>query len=255
MSNESVKSIKERLLSLDFESGLNLLKELEQDERKSVQAVCKSYRKKYDAYVKELNRIQRMKDFDENYSQGNQYVCGVDEVGRGPLAGPVVTAAVIMPKDSRILYVNDSKKLSAKKREELYEIITREAVTFSLGIKDHHVIDEVNIRNATIMAMTEAVNNLNVAPGVVIIDALSLPEVDIPQKNVIKGDEKSYNVACASIVAKVTRDRMMEEFAKKYPNYGFEKNMGYGTSEHIEGLKKYGKCEIHRDTFIKNFIN
>ena len=201
----------------------------------------------------ELKRIEALKQYEKEYEHLG-YVCGIDEVGRGPFAGPVVACAVILPKDCSILYINDSKKLSEKRREELYDIIIKEAVAYGIGIKDNNRIDEINILQATYEAMREAINNLSVKPDVLLNDAVTIPGVDIKQVPIIKGDAKSISIGAASIVAKVTRDRMMAEFDEKYPGYEFAKNKGYGTAAHIEGLKKYGPCEIHRRSFIHNYI-
>ena len=201
----------------------------------------------------ELKRIEALKQYEKEYEHFG-YVCGIDEVGRGPFAGPVVACAVILPKDCNILYINDSKKLSEKRREELYDIIIKEAVAYGIGIKDNRRIDEINILQATYEAMREAINNLSVKPDVLLNDAVTIPGVDIKQVPIIKGDAKSISIGAASIVAKVTRDRMMAEFDEKYPGYEFAKNKGYGTAAHIEGLKKYGPCEIHRRSFIHNYI-
>lgn len=201
----------------------------------------------------ELKRIEALKQYEKEYEHLG-YVCGIDEVGRGPFAGPVVACAVILPKDCNILYINDSKKLSEKRREELYDIIIKEAVAYGIGIKDNRRIDEINILQATYEAMREAINNLSVKPDVLLNDAVTIPGVDIKQVPIIKGDAKSISIGAASIVAKVTRDRMMAEFDEKYPGYEFSKNKGYGTAAHIEGLKKYGPCEIHRRSFIHNYI-
>ncbi len=201
----------------------------------------------------ELKRIEALKQYEKEYEHLG-YVCGIDEVGRGPFAGPVVACAVILPKDCNILYINDSKKLSEKRREELYDIIIKEAVAYGIGIKDNRRIDEINILQATYEAMREAINNLSVKPDVLLNDAVTIPGVDIKQVPIIKGDAKSISIGAASIVAKVTRDRMMAEFDEKYPGYEFAKNKGYGTAAHIEGLKKYGPCEIHRRSFIHNYI-
>ena len=195
-----------------------------------------------------------MFDYENKYkSQG--YVAGIDEAGRGPLAGPVVCACVIMPleEDKIIPGINDSKKLSPKKREELFEKIKNTAISYSIVEIDEKVIDSINILNATKLGMKKALETLDIMPNTVFIDAVKI-DTRIPQVNIIKGDALSYNIASASILAKVYRDRLMLELAKKYPNYHFEKHKGYGTKEHIELLKKYGKCEIHRDTFIKNFV-
>lgn len=201
----------------------------------------------------ELKRIEALKQYEKEYEHLG-YVCGIDEVGRGPFAGPVVACAVILPKDCNILYINDSKKLSEKRREELYDIIIKEAVAYGIGIKDNRRIDEINILQATYEAMREAINNLSVKPDVLLNDAVTIPGIDIKQVPIIKGDAKSISIGAASIVAKVTRDRMMAEFDEKYPGYEFAKNKGYGTAAHIEGLKKYGPCEIHRRSFIHNYI-
>ena len=201
----------------------------------------------------EIKRIEALKQYEKEYEHLG-YVCGIDEVGRGPFAGPVVACAVILPKDCNILYINDSKKLSEKRREELYDIIIKEAVAYGIVIKDNNRIDEINILQATYEAMREAISNLKVKPDVLLNDAVTIPGVDIKQVPIIKGDAKSISIGAASIVAKVTRDRMMAEFDEKYPGYEFAKNKGYGTAAHIEGLKKFGPCEIHRRSFIHNYI-
>ena len=183
-----------------------------------------------------------------------QYICGIDEVGRGPFAGPVVAGAVILPKDDPILYLNDSKKLSEKKREALYDEIMERAVATGIGVVSPARIDEINILQATYEAMREAVSKLEPVPQILLNDAVTIPDVTIPQVPIIKGDAKSISIAAASIVAKVTRDRMMVEYDKVMPEYGFASNKGYGAAAHIEALKKYGPSPIHRATFIKNFI-
>ena len=201
----------------------------------------------------EKKRIYALKEYERQYSHF-EYIAGIDEVGRGPLAGPVVTCAIILPKDCEILYINDSKKLSIKKREELYDILYKEAIDIGIGMASCERIDEINILNATYEAMQESIKKLTHTPGVLLNDAVTIPGVDILQVPIIKGDAKSISIGAASIVAKVTRDRMMDEYAKLYPEYHFEKNKGYGTKEHIEAIKKYGICPIHRKTFVKNFI-
>lgn len=182
-------------------------------------------------------------------------LAGIDEAGRGPLAGPVVCACVIMPldKNSIIDGVNDSKKISAKKREELYEKIIQTAISYAIVEVDAETIDKINILNATKQGMIKALNSLNIVPDTVLIDAVKL-DIDIPQENIIKGDAKSYNIAAASILAKVYRDNLMKKIAQQYPQYQFEKHKGYGTKLHIEKLLQYGKCDIHRNSFIKNFL-
>lgn len=201
----------------------------------------------------ELKRIEEMKRYEKEYSSYN-YICGIDEVGRGPFAGPVVACAVILPKDCNILYVNDSKKLSEKKREELYDIIMKEAVSVGIGIRDNERIDEINILEATYEAMQDAVKNLSVTPDLLLNDAVTIPKIDIKQIPIIKGDAKSISIASASIVAKVTRDRMMYEYDKIFPGYDFASNKGYGTAKHIEGLKTLGPTPIHRKSFIHNYV-
>jgi len=200
----------------------------------------------------EQERLKEMKGFDEEVT-GGAIAAGIDEVGRGPLAGPVVAAAVILPADFDVPGINDSKKLSEKKREALYDEITQKALAWSVAFVDNRVIDEINILQATKKAMVESVNSLSTKPEALIIDAVQLQDVEIKQHSVIKGDEKSLSVAAASIVAKVTRDRYMVEMAEKYPGYAFEKNKGYGTAAHYQGLRENGISEIHRKSFLKNF--
>lgn len=201
----------------------------------------------------EKERIEAMREFEEKYDSFS-YICGIDEAGRGPLAGPVVAGAVVLPKGKRILYVNDSKKLSEKKREELFDVIKEEALSFGLGIVSPERIDEINILQATYEAMREAVNKLSVSPDILLIDAVTIPGIDIRQVPIIKGDAKSLTIASASILAKVTRDRIMAEYDLQYPEYGFAKHKGYGTKAHIDAIRQFGPCPIHRKTFIKNFI-
>lgn len=210
-------------------------------------------RKAEERQKKELLRLKEMSVYEEKYKLC-QYICGIDEAGRGPLAGPVVAGAVILPKDRPILYLNDSKKLSAKKREALYNEIMTSKAYVGVGIIDAGQIDEINILQATYEAMREAVGKLPVKPEVLLNDAVTIPDVDILQVPIIKGDGKSVSIAAASIIAKVTRDRIMEEYDKKYPGYGFAAHKGYGTKAHIEALKEQGPVPIHRKTFIKNFI-
>lgn len=210
--------------------------------------------KKKKKMEEEMARVEAMFEYEKQYPDC-KYIAGIDEVGRGPLAGPVVTCCIIMPKDIRIPYVNDSKKVTKKRREMLYDIIMEKAIAVSIGINDEKRIDEINILQATYEAMRQAINNLEVKPDILLNDAVTIPEVDIPQIPIIKGDAKSFTIACASIIAKVTRDRLMEDYDKEYPGYGFSKNMGYGTKEHTDALRKLGPCKIHRRSFIKNFVN
>lgn len=194
-----------------------------------------------------------MLDYEKKYK--GKLVAGVDEAGRGPLAGPVVCACAVMPMDEDKIVegVNDSKKLSAKKREELFGKIVERAISYSIVEIDEKTVDKINILQATKLGMKKAVEGLSVTPDIVLIDAVKI-DTDLPQENIIKGDALSYNIAAASILAKVHRDRLMESLDKKYPEYGFAKHKGYGTKQHIEALKKYGKCKIHRETFIKKFV-
>ena len=210
-------------------------------------------RKREEKLRQELDRIDALKEYERKY-ESEGYVCGIDEVGRGPLAGPVVACACILPKDCNILYINDSKKLSKKKREELYDIIMKEAVAVGIGYNSPERIDEINILQATIEAMREAISKLSVTPDILLNDAVTIPGVDIKQVPIIKGDAKSISIGAASIVAKVTRDRLMEDYDKLFPEYGFASNMGYGTAVHIKALKELGPCPIHRQSFIHNFV-
>ena len=205
---------------------------------------------------KELERLTNLKQIEEEiHNQGIEYICGIDEAGRGPLAGPVVVAACIMPRDSMIEGVNDSKKLSEKKRETLYELITQEAIAWGVGIIDQQEIDRINILNATKEGLTTAIKSLEVKPDRIIVDALTgIDTVGIPYTSIIKGDAKCYSIAAASIIAKVTRDRIMRQWDEIYPQYGFEKHKGYGTKMHIEAIKEYGLCPLHRLSFVKNIV-
>ncbi|MGI6118827.1 MAG: ribonuclease HII [Bilifractor sp.] len=202
---------------------------------------------------KEKARVEALCEFEKKYAFCTN-ICGVDEVGRGPLAGPVMAGAVILPKDARILYINDSKKLTAKRREELYDVILREAVATGIGSVSPERIDEINILQAAYEAMREAVSKLSVVPDLLLVDAVHIPDISIRQVSIVKGDAKSQSIAAASIIAKVTRDRLMVEYDRLMPEYHFASNKGYGTREHIEALKKYGPCPIHRRTFITRYI-
>jgi len=202
---------------------------------------------------KEIARIEALRVYENEYDYC-EFICGIDEAGRGPLSGPVVAGAVILPKGCKILYVNDSKKLSEKKRTELYDIIMNEAISVGVGIISPERIDEINILQATYEAMREAIQKLTITPDILLNDAVTIPRIDIVQVPIIKGDAKSLTIGAASIIAKVTRDRMMIEYAELFPEYGFEKHKGYGTAAHIQALKEYGPCPIHRRSFIKNFV-
>ena len=250
---ETMKDIKAQFASAKEGEYNALFQHYENDERSGVQKLIQQYRKKLQALENERARTEIMKEYEHKYEHLG-YLCGIDEVGRGPLAGPVVACAVILPQDSRILYLNDSKKLSASKREELYDVIMREAVSVGIGMRSPERIDEINILQATYEAMREAVSKLEVVPQLLLNDAVTIPQITIPQVPIIKGDAKSVSIAAASIVAKVTRDRMMEEYDKVFPEYGFASNKGYGSADHIAALKKYGETPIHRKTFITHFI-
>lgn len=248
----AVSEISKELKGLKETEYASFILHYGEDERGGVQKLVASAQKKLEAYNKEVARMARMYAFEKQYPDCN-YICGVDEVGRGPLAGPVVAGAVILPKDCKLLYLNDSKQLTEKKREELYDLIFAEAVAAAVGFADEKVIDEINILNADYVAMREAISKLTVKPDLLLNDAVHIPEVDIKQVSIIKGDAKSASIAAASIIAKVTRDRFMVEMDAKYPEYGFAGNKGYGSHAHIEAIKKYGPCEIHRRSFIGNF--
>ena len=204
---------------------------------------------------KEKERLINLKKIEaEFFDKGIKYIAGIDGAGRGPLAGPVVVASVIMPEDSMIEGVNDSKKISENKREKLYEIIIKEAITYSVGIVYQEEIDDINILQATKKALTMAVEHLDVKPNVILVDALTgIDTLGIPFESIIKGDAKCYSIAAASIIAKVTRDRIMREWDKVYPEYGFASHKGYGTAKHIAAIKEYGPCPLHRKTFLKNW--
>ena len=229
------------------------IKDYEKDERKGVQLLVKKAKKKLSHIEEEKKRLWEMGSYERQYKD-RWYICGVDEVGRGPLAGPVTAGAVILPKNSDILYMNDSKKLSEKKREELHKEIMEKAIGVGIGWVGPERIDEINILQATYEAMTMAIQNLGVVPDILLNDGVIIPKVSIEQVNIIKGDEKSVSIGAASIVAKVERDRKMEEYDRKYPEYGFCSNKGYGTKEHMEALKKYGPTPIHRRSFIGKII-
>ena len=205
---------------------------------------------------KEEQRLEKLKEYEnELQNKGFEYICGIDEAGRGPLAGPVVVASVIMPKDSIIEGINDSKKVSEKKREKLYDLILKEAISYGVGIIGQDEIDDINILNATKKGLTNSLKELTQRPDLILVDALTnIDTLGIPYESIIKGDAKCYSISAASIIAKVTRDRIMREWDKIYPQYGFATHKGYGTSAHINAIKEYGPCPLHRKTFIKHFI-
>lgn len=229
------------------------------DSRSGVQAAIKQRRKTIQAEIDEDIRLEQMLRYEkELYEQGYQAIAGIDEVGRGPLAGPVVTACVILPRYCKIKHLNDSKKIPKAKHEEIYHQVLKQALAVGIGVVDNEVIDQVNIYEATKIGMLQAINNLQgqaEEPDYLLIDAMTL-DTAVPQKSIIKGDANSLSIAAASIVAKVTRDRMMAEYDQQFPGYGFAKNAGYGTSEHLAGLEKYGITPIHRKSFepIKSMV-
>ena len=248
-----ISEIKEVLDHAQIRELPEVMARFVQDEREGVKKLLLRAQKRLDAYKKEVERTENMKIYERKYSDFS-YICGIDEVGRGPLAGPVVAAAVILPKDCDILYINDSKQLSEEKREALYEEIMEKAIGVGIGVVSHERIDEINILQATYEAMRQAVAKLPVQPDLLLNDAVTIPELTMKQVPIIKGDAKSISIAAASIVAKVTRDRMMVELDRFYPEYGFAGNKGYGSAVHIEAIKTIGPCKIHRRSFIKNFV-
>lgn len=248
---ESISNIKE-VFNNTAEDKMNIFVDnYKDDSRQGVVQLVKRAAKKIEYYNKEIDRTFKLTEFERKYPDYN-FICGIDEVGRGPLAGPVVAGAVILPKDCDILYINDSKKLSAKKREELYEVIMEKAICAKTAVVSPKIIDEINILQATYEAMRQAISELAPQPDLLLNDAVNIPGVDIKQVSIIKGDAKSISIGAASIIAKVTRDAMMVEYDKLYPEYDFASNKGYGSAKHIEAIKKYGPCPIHRKSFIGN---
>ncbi|MCC8141765.1 MAG: ribonuclease HII [Lachnospiraceae bacterium] len=250
---KTIGAIREELKQTADSELAAFLDAYEADGRAGVQALVGQAKKRQEKLAAEIARTENLKIYERKYAD-YAYICGIDEVGRGPLAGPVVAGAVILPKDCDILYINDSKKLSAKKREELYDVIMDQAVAVGIGMVGPQKIDEINILQATYEAMREAIGKLKPRPTLLLNDAVTIPGVDIDQVPIIKGDAKSISIGAASIVAKVTRDRLMVEYDALMPEYGFASNKGYGSAAHIEALKKYGPSPIHRQSFIGNFI-
>jgi ribonuclease HII len=253
MAEITIGQIKNELKAASDEMLPSFIDKYSTDERDGVRKFIEQAARRLNKLEAEKKRIFELGKYEREYAECG-YICGIDEVGRGPLAGPVVACAVILPKDCDILYINDSKKLSASKREELYDIIMDKAVSVGIGMADHKRIDEINILQATYEAMREAISKLSPKPDILLNDAVTIPGVDIRQVPIIKGDAKSISIGAASIVAKVTRDRMMVEYDKIMPQYGFASNKGYGSAEHIEALKKYGPSSIHRASFIGHFV-
>lgn len=250
---QKIDAIKKQMQAADINELPAFVRLYENDIRLGVQKIVESARKKLAAYEKELDRTARMQEFEKKYADC-KYICGIDEVGRGPLAGPVTAGAVILPKDCDILYLNDSKQLSAKKREELYDIIMERAISVGLGFVSPARIDEINILQATYEAMRKAIGQLSVTPDLLLNDAVTIPAVSTRQIPIIKGDAKSVSIAAASIVAKVERDRLMAEYDQVLPGYHFADNKGYGSAEHIEAIRRLGPSPIHRRSFLKNLL-
>lgn len=253
--SQTIKEIKELLtgevLSEDVLAALML------DERKGVQKLIEQYYRRIEKQRKEKLRYEKLFEFEEDcFSKGYHLVAGIDEVGRGPLAGPVVAAAVILPEGIELLGINDSKQLSEAKREQLFEEIREKAVAIGVGCVSHEEIDRINIYEATKVAMSQAVEKLEIPPDFLLLDAMKLPHIPLPQLDLIKGDARSISIAAASIIAKVTRDRLMKDYDKAYPGYDFAHNAGYGTAKHLEGLQTLGVTPIHRKTFapVKHMI-
>lgn len=250
---EALRDIKSRIQALPMDQWEAELAVLDEDSRQGVKNFITSCRKKLVRLEKERERIHQMQLYEQELVPGRIFA-GIDEAGRGPLAGPVVAAAVIMPAECSLLYVNDSKKLSAAKREELFDQIMDSAISIGVGMASPGRIDEINILQATYEAMREAVSQLDPAPEAFVNDAVIIPGLSAEQKAIVKGDAKCYSIAAASIIAKVTRDRIMEQYDSLYPEYGFAAHKGYGSAAHITALKQYGPCPIHRRSFIGHFV-
>ncbi len=255
MKSKSVKEIKETVDNLSTDKYLEYIDVLKRDERKSVQNIAIKMAKKLDLIRKEEERLELINTYEkEGYSKGYLYIGGIDEAGRGPLAGPVVASVVVFKPNTKIEGINDSKKLSEAKREELFDIIKEQAIDYGIGIVNNEEIDEINILNATYLAMKKALNCLKNTPDYLLIDAATIPGINIDQKPIIKGDSKSISIAAASILAKVTRDNIMYQYDEMFPEYGFKSHKGYGTKEHYEAIEKYGITRIHRKSFLKNVL-
>lgn len=250
---QKISEIKKILEETEVIDLPKILPIYQKDSRSGVIKLVERFDKKYRNYQKEWDRLEGMLAFEKQYASC-QAICGIDEAGRGPLAGPVVAGAVILPKDLKILYLNDSKQLSERQREELYEEIMEKAVSVGVGVVSHKRIDQINILQATFEAMRQAIAGLSIQPDLLLNDAVTIPQVSIRQIPIVKGDAKSLSIAAASIIAKVTRDRIMVEYDRLYPKYGFAGHKGYGAKTHIEAIQKYGMSPIHRKTFLKNIV-
>lgn len=251
--SRSISEIKKEFEQTGLEQRPSLYEKYKDDNRAGVVSLIAKYKKQEEKLEAEKRRMEDMYIYERKYADF-EWICGIDEVGRGPLAGPVVAGAVILPKDCDILYLNDSKKLSEKMRESLYDEIMEKAVATGIGMVSPQRIDEINILQATYEAMRSAISNLKVRPDLLLNDAVTIPQVDIKQVPIIKGDAKSASIAAASIIAKVTRDRLMVQYEEVLSGYGFASNKGYGSAAHIQALKESGPTPIHRETFIKNLI-
>ncbi|MEG1847474.1 MAG: ribonuclease HII [Lachnospiraceae bacterium] len=250
---ETIGAIKENYQKIKPEALAEFIHQYETDTRAGVAALVKKAQKQIKALDDEKARMWNMFQYERQYA-AYTYICGIDEVGRGPLAGPVMAGAVILPKDCDILYLNDSKQLTAQKRDELYDIIMEQALATGIGTVSPKRIDEINILQATYEAMREAIQNLAVVPDILLNDAVTIPQVTQKQIPIIKGDAKSASIAAASIIAKVTRDRLMEQYDSIMPEYGFASHKGYGSASHIAAIRKYGPSPIHRSTFLTNIL-
>ncbi len=248
-----IAEITQELELAKSEEIADILVKYQADERGSIQKILEKYRKRLEKLELEHQRLEKMKEYERKYAEYD-FICGIDEVGRGPLAGPVIACAVILPKDCDILYLNDSKQVSEKKREQLYEEIMQKAIAVGIGSSSHETIDQINILQATYEAMRKAIHKLDVQPQILLNDAVTIPGISYLQVPIIHGDASSVSIAAASIVAKVERDRLMVKYDSLFPGYGFVSNKGYGSAEHIKALKEHGPSPIHRATFIKNFI-
>ena len=254
MKQKTIGEIKAELKAAEESMLPVFIENYKEDTRNGVQAAVAQAKKRIEKLEAERARIEVLKKYEYEYAEYT-YICGIDEAGRGPLAGPVVAGAVILPKDCEILYLNDSKKLSASRREALYDEIMEKAVAVGVGMASPARIDEINILQATYEAMRKAVEQLSVVPDLLLNDAVTIPEMPYRQVPIVKGDAKSVSIAAASVIAKVTRDRLMMQYDKILPEYGFAQNKGYGSQSHIEALKRVGASPIHRRSFIKNFIS
>ncbi|OXX84426.1 ribonuclease HII [Paraclostridium benzoelyticum] len=255
MKDKSVKEINAIIDSISTDEYLKYIDILKDDERKSVKNIAIKLAKKLDKIRAENERLELINTFEnEGYEKGYTYIGGIDEAGRGPLAGPVVAAVVVFKPGTKIEGINDSKKLSEAKRDELFDIIRDQALDYGIGIVQREEIDEYNILNATYMAMKKAINCLKKSPDYLLVDAAHVPDVSIDQKSIIKGDSKSISIAAASILAKVTRDSIMYEYDKMYPEYGFASHKGYGTDQHYKAIREHGITTIHRRSFLKNIL-